>query len=182
MNASAGLTLRGAVSLAFAAACILWVYSKVRRKYWRRLPPGPKSLPILGNIGDIPPANVPAFRHWLQHRNLYGPISSLTVLGTTYILIHDRQVADDILNHRSFKTSGRPETVFASKLAGFGQFLALHGYDDQFRKQRKLIHRELEAKSSIQQFHALEETEVNRQLSRALKEPTKWLDHLRKYV
>jgi len=36
------------------------------------LPPGPKGIPIFGNINDLPKPNEQAWQHWLQHKELYG--------------------------------------------------------------------------------------------------------------
>ena len=44
------------------------------------LPPGPKPLPILGNFRDVPPEGSLEYMHWLKHKDLYGPITSVTVM------------------------------------------------------------------------------------------------------
>ena len=36
------------------------------------LPPGPKGLPLVGNINDLPKPGVFESHHWLQHKALYG--------------------------------------------------------------------------------------------------------------
>jgi hypothetical protein len=80
------------------------------------LPPGPKGLPILGNFTDLPPKGTTEFEHWIKHKDLYGPISSVTVLGQTIVLVHDREVAFELLEERATKYSSRPHMVFASDM------------------------------------------------------------------
>lgn len=36
------------------------------------LPPGPKGLPLIGNLSDMPPPGVLEAHHWLKHKELYG--------------------------------------------------------------------------------------------------------------
>jgi hypothetical protein len=80
------------------------------------LPPGPKGLPIVGNIQDLPPPGMPEWQHWLKHKDLYGPLSSITTLGTTIVLIHDRDIATELLDKRSAKYSSRPFQCFAQEM------------------------------------------------------------------
>ncbi|KFY08517.1 hypothetical protein V492_06154 [Pseudogymnoascus sp. VKM F-4246] len=145
----------------------------------RNLPPGPKPLPIVGNARNFPPAGVPEFQHWLKHKDMYGPISSVTVLGTTLVVIHDKKAAHDLLEQESIKTSGRPTMVFANKLCGYETIMICQGYTDTFRHHRKLLHQELGTKVSAAQFRGVQELEVNRQLIRALNEPEKFLEHFK---
>jgi hypothetical protein len=36
------------------------------------LPPGPKGMPFLGNVNDMPKPGILECHHWLQHKDLYG--------------------------------------------------------------------------------------------------------------
>ena len=80
------------------------------------LPPGPKGLPIIGNVGDLPPKGGLEWQHWLKHKDLYGPLSSVTVFGQTIILIHDLETALELLDKRGAKYSSRPRMVFAGEM------------------------------------------------------------------
>ncbi|KAM5350440.1 hypothetical protein ACJ41O_006945 [Fusarium nematophilum] len=100
----------------------------------RRLPPGPKPLPIVGNMRDFPPEGVPEFEHWLKHKDLYGPISSVTVLGTTLVIIHDKTMARDLLEKLAAKTSVRPSMTFANKMCGYESIVLCQGYNATFRR------------------------------------------------
>jgi len=82
----------------------------------RRLPPGPKGLPLLGNVNDLPKPGILECHHWLQHKGTYGPISSITVLGQTFIIINDAQLALELLRDRSATYSARPHMVFSSEM------------------------------------------------------------------
>jgi hypothetical protein len=77
------------------------------------LPPGPKGLPVLGNIKDLPAPGRPEFEHWLEHKARYGPISSINVLGLTMIIVHDKSMVMELMEKRGSKHSGRARMKFA---------------------------------------------------------------------
>ncbi|KJZ70820.1 hypothetical protein HIM_09779 [Hirsutella minnesotensis 3608] len=142
------------------------------------LPPGPKPLPIVGNIMDLPPQGVPEFEHWLKHKDAYGPISSVSVLGQTLIILHDKQAALDLLQKRSRICSGRPGTEFA-KLCGYGKWVVLQQDDEYLRRCRKLMHQQLGTKSAVAEFSYIQEIEVRRFLFRILNGPETLVKHLK---
>jgi hypothetical protein len=145
-----------------------------------KLPPGPRPLPLLGNINDLPPPGVVEHEHWFKHKDLYGPISSVTVMGKTLIIIHDAKIAHDLLELSSVKTSGRPTSVFANQMCGYGNVIPSQGYTSTFRYMRKLLHRELGTRTLSDRFQHLQEAEVNYQLVRTLNQPEKALEHYKK--
>lgn len=87
-----------------------------RRQGSAGLPPGPKGLPLVGNVNDLPPPGIPEYQHWLQHKDRYGPLSSVTVLGQTLVIIHDKDVAFELMEKRASKYSGRPNMKFSSEM------------------------------------------------------------------
>jgi len=150
----------------------------VSRATRKKLPPGPRPWPILGNISDFPPAGTPEHEHWAKHAPLYGPISSVSVAGSTLILVHDRQLAHDLLERNARRTSGRPEMVMANKLGGFESIVVCQTYDNStFRRYRRLMHQEFGTKTIAARFADVQEAEIARQLVRVLKDPKKLDDH-----
>jgi hypothetical protein len=104
------------VVLVGGAIAYLINYLAHSNKTGRPLPPGPKGLPLLGNVNDLPKPGVLECHHWAEHRELYGPISSLTVLGQPFIIINDAQLALELLRDRSATYSARPHMVFSSDM------------------------------------------------------------------
>jgi hypothetical protein len=80
------------------------------------LPPGPKGIPILGNVNDMPPPGMLECHHWLKHKDLYGPISSVTILGQTFVIINDADIAFELLRDRSTIHSSRPQQAFSGDM------------------------------------------------------------------
>ncbi|KAK5992051.1 Cytochrome P450 monooxygenase CLM2 [Cladobotryum mycophilum] len=142
-------------------------------------PPGPKGVPLLGNIFDLPPKGVPEHEHWSKHKALYGAISSVTVLGQTIVVIHDKDVASDLLEKQSAKTSGRPEMEFACNLAGWKRFLGTRPLDAIAKRYRKFIHQDVGTKALASKYDGIQNEEAGHLLLRTLKNPNELVNHFK---
>lgn len=80
---------------------------KKKKTTHHRLPPGPKPLPIVGNMLDLPPKGTPEFQHWFKHKDTYGPISSVTVMEHCLVILHDKEAANAVMGKKAQKTSAR---------------------------------------------------------------------------
>ncbi|KAL7799316.1 cytochrome P450 [Trichoderma afarasin] len=142
------------------------------------LPPGPKPLPILGNIRDGPPPGVPEFEHWLTFKDKYGPINSMSVLGQTVILLHEKEDAAELLEKMSLKTASRPQLNFM-RMCGYNRWLAGMDYNDQHRLFRKFIHKQLGTKLLSSQYGDTQDVESRRFLLRILMDPLHLFKHIK---
>src|SRR5215469_10621363 len=150
-----------------------------RKKRIAPLPPGPKPKPIVGNLSDLPPAGVQEWQHWLKHKDLYGPISSVTIFGLTMVIINDVQVATEILEKRSSLNSSRLRLVFANEMVGMGDFLVGLTPSNRLRAQRKAVHSVIGTKGAVAQFDSMQDIEVRRFLLRVLEKPKDLFQHIR---
>lgn len=171
--AAASWMLWGVIALSLIG---YFIYQQWSVRDRRRLPPGPKPLPILGNIKDFPPEGTPEFQHWLKHKDLYGGISSVSAMGATLVIVHDKEAAHELLEKNAGKTSSRPPMVMG-KLCGYDMFVVSQDFNSQLRRSRKYLLRELGSPSSAGRFRDIQEVEVKRQLVRGLNEPGKWMRH-----
>lgn len=58
--------------LVLGLATLYAVVRRSRNANRAPLPPGPKGLPLLGNLNDLPKPGVLEAHHWLKHKDLYG--------------------------------------------------------------------------------------------------------------
>ncbi|TVY47716.1 O-methylsterigmatocystin oxidoreductase [Lachnellula occidentalis] len=148
----------------------------------RPLPPGPKGLPVLGNINDLPKPNEPEWQHWLQHKDLYGPISSVTILGQTMVIISDPEVAFELMRDRSAIHSSRPGQIFSGEIpsVGWKNATAMSPYNDTWKIHRKNITKVASTNTSVTMFDRVQEVETVHFLLNLLDSPNDLFDHIRK--
>ncbi|KAI0911289.1 cytochrome protein [Ustulina deusta] len=163
--------LGSGILLATALVIVVRVTLLLFEKRRGPLPPGPKGLPLIGNVLDLPPKGERECYHWLKHKDLYGPISSITALGTTIVILHSPELAAELLEKRSAKYSSRP--------VGWTEGLAMMPYNNAFRLRRKLAHMLMGTKMTVVPYLPLQDIEVHRFLFRVLQEPELFLDHIR---
>lgn len=157
------------------------IYLAVFRKHHaHNLPPGPRGLPILGNMRDFPPSGRPEYQHWIAHKDLYGPVSCVSVLGQTIVLIHDRDAAHELLTRTSSKSSDRPTSEFATNLCGYGRLFVLRGDDRRFRRCRKMVHQHLGTATSASRFDEAQDAATRKYLLQVLNGPNSLFRHLAK--
>ncbi|RDA94487.1 hypothetical protein CP533_2302 [Ophiocordyceps camponoti-saundersi (nom. inval.)] len=163
---------------ALGLLALLYSIHQYRTRKKLLLPPGPKPWPIIGNIKDLPPKGIPEFQHWLKHRTLYGPITSITIMGQTIVAVHDKQIAFQLLEKHSIKSSDRPRMEFAFTLCRFDDFVSSR-YDHGCRRRRRLLEQQLCTTSSRTQFDEIQAVEVRRLLLRLMNQPTALTECLR---
>ncbi|KAJ5861082.1 cytochrome P450 oxidoreductase OrdA-like [Penicillium soppii] len=161
--------------VAFIAVLVL----KTRTKQLRvNVPPGPKPLPIIGNFFDLPSKGSAEYLHWFKHKDAYGPISSINVMGQTLVIFHDKDAAYAVMGKKAQKTAARPQLNFA-QLCGFENFLITHQYDKKYRLHRKMVQQEIGTKGVSAGFRPIQEHEAVHFILQTFKQPDDILVHLK---
>jgi hypothetical protein len=78
------------------------------------LPPGPKPLPLIGNLLDMPKEkDWETYRSWNER---YGDIVYVEALGSKMVVLSSMAVINELFERRSSIYSDRPSTVMLVEL------------------------------------------------------------------
>ncbi|KAJ5425370.1 Cytochrome P450 E-classgroup I [Penicillium sp. CMV-2018d] len=148
----------------------------------RSLPPGPPRKPIIGNLLDFPEPGSKEWEHWLKHKDLYGPISSLVTIGQTVIILNKSEVAYDLLEKRSAIYSSRPQPVFGAELAGWKRVVTLKGDANVVRTHRKFISSLMGSKNAVSNLHPQLDLGARHFLLQTLQQPDSLIGNIRRII
>ena len=87
-----------------AAVCLL----SVRRQ--KRLPPGPKGYPIIGNITQVDLKNT--ISEFKRLRKEYGDVFCIKLFHRPNIVVNGKEAITELLVKHADSLSGRPENLF----------------------------------------------------------------------
>ncbi|KAE8148909.1 cytochrome P450 [Aspergillus avenaceus] len=114
-------------------ACVVYLCQNQQKL---PLPPGPRGLPLIGNIHQAPSRHPwKKFRQWHQK---YGPIISLRFGQRTVIVVGSHKIAGELLNNRSAIYSSRPEMLVAGHYLNKDLHSGLKPYGLEWRAHRRL--------------------------------------------
>ncbi|KAJ3804446.1 cytochrome P450 [Lentinula lateritia] len=143
----------------------------------QKLPPGPRGLPIIGNLLQIPSS-----RQWLTFSDWskkYGPIFYLNIAGQHTVILGTHKAAMDLLDKRANIYSGRAQNIVAGELLTGGMVFAFAQHNELWRKQRRGAHEALNHQMS-KNYHDFQETECVVLLDQLMTAPNEWDNHLRR--
>ncbi|RAR08037.1 cytochrome p450 [Stemphylium lycopersici] len=125
---------RGLLSL----MAIIIVYFIAQKRRRARLPPGPRGLPLIGNLHQAPKEAVwLTFHKWVKE---YGNLVSVNFGGTTVIIVGDYETAKDLLDKRGNIYTSRPRLVMAQELICNNNHIMFKPFAEDF-----LLHQWLQA-------------------------------------
>ncbi|CAG7918721.1 unnamed protein product [Penicillium olsonii] len=160
------------ITLFVGAAIVVLVGSRILRIGQRpkNYPPGPPTLPLLGNIHQMPTRDAHLqFEKWARE---YGPIYSL-ILGTKcLIVLSSDEAVKELLDKRSGLYSHRPEMYIGQTLCS-GNLRLLMMF-------RKMIHSLLNVTAS-KKYIPYQMLENRQLLHDILTQPEGFLKHIRRY-
>jgi hypothetical protein len=192
------------------AGLSIWLYSLLAKKPSPApFPPGPKGLPLLGNIADLPQSQPGVtFTKWgetygasmqtissilpmtpllflhspLANCFCIGSIVHVSALGQSIIILNDVQQAFNMLDKRSSLYSDRPTLTMAGRLVGWDNSTVLLPFGDTWKEHRRMFAQFMGTPSKVDAFADVLQGEAHSYLHRILTDPAEWVVHGRRCV
>ena len=169
--------------LVLIVAGLAWYYLSLSRKIPKSLRsvPGPRGLPLLGNVLQLSSQPQREFKKWARQ---YGELFQVKLGWETWVFVNSPEAVKEILDKKSAITSGRPPMPVASDLISDSKRLLLMNYTPLWRKLRSIVHSLLTPKMS-DTFRPLQELEAKQLLCDLLNDnadETRFYSHIRRYT
>ncbi|XP_073137521.1 6,7,8-trihydroxycoumarin synthase-like [Henckelia pumila] len=123
-----------------------------------RYPPGPRGLPLIGNLHQFDSQKPHQFLHELSKK--HGPVMSMKLGSVPLIVISSEKVAKEAFNAHDIVISNRPNLTGQKKLSYNGQDIAFSAYNDYWREMRKIAVIHLFSLKQVNSFSPIRRDEV----------------------
>ncbi|KAF3025776.1 hypothetical protein E8E14_014521 [Neopestalotiopsis sp. 37M] len=142
-------------------------------------PPGPPTLPIIGNLHQIPQKKQHLqFERWARE---YGPIYSL-MLGTKVMIVLNSDVCvKDLVDKRGAIYSSRPDLYIGQHVLSGGLRILFMPTLDVWKMARKAAHRVLNI-TAARTYVPYQDLENKAMLVGFLDSPGDFVEHIRRYT
>ncbi|XP_073137524.1 cytochrome P450 71A1-like [Henckelia pumila] len=101
-----------------------------------RFPPGPRGLPLIGNLHQFDSQNPHLFLYNLSKK--HGPIMSMKLGSVPLIVISSAKIAKEAFTDNDVVISNRPYLTGPQKISYNGQDIAFSAHSNYWREMRKI--------------------------------------------
>ena len=128
------------------------------------LPPGPKGLPLIGNLHQFD-ASAPHL-YFSKLAKTYGPILSLRFGCRSAVVIQSAALAKEVLKTQDHNFCTRPTLVGQQRLSYNGSDIVFAPYNECYREMRKLCVVHLFSSKKVQSSAPIRQEEVSRMIQK----------------
>ncbi|KAJ6746290.1 CYTOCHROME P450 83B1 [Salix koriyanagi] len=143
---------------------LLFLLKKNTTTKTSRLPPGPRGLPLVGNLHQLDSCNLQ--KHLWQLSQKYGPLFTLRLGFRRTLVACSAKMAKEILKTHDLEFCSRPVLTGQQKLSYSGLDLAFSRYGVCWREMRKICVIHLFSSIRVQSFSAIREEEVSHMIAK----------------
>lgn len=148
------------------------------RRQGLQYPPGPRGLPVLGNLFDIPQrAPWETYTRWGKQ---YGEVTSISVLGRLVVFINSARAAKALFEQTGTLYMDRPAIPIIDMMEAHFN-LAITRYGHKWRVERRIVDQNLRPAMAIT-YQPMQIVKAHAFLRQVLRCPEKTLEYLKHFT
>jgi len=124
------------------------------------LPPGPWTMPLIGNIHQIISSSLP-HHHLNKLAEKYGRLMHLKLGEVPYIIVSSPEIAKEIMKTHDLNFCDRPNLLLSTIFSYNATDIAFSTYSANWRQLRKICVEELLSAKRVESFRSIREEEVS---------------------
>ncbi|KIW21520.1 hypothetical protein PV08_02100 [Exophiala spinifera] len=160
-----------ALLLAFAAVPLISTYLR-KSKY--KYPPGPKGIPLFGNLFQLPPKYPSA--QLMEWGKQFGDLFTVQLGARRWVFLNSMEATRELLDRRGRLYIGRPEFPVTQDIMSGGNRIVMMTHTERWRNLRKIMHSLLMASNS-ETYKPFQDVESRALLWQYLKDPGRFYEH-----
>ncbi|CAI0456068.1 unnamed protein product [Linum tenue] len=160
MDELAALSLAIFILIATSCVTILIALTRKPKTIAPTLPPGPRKLPILGNLHNLIGPTLP-HRRLMELAVEHGPLMQLQLGETSTVVVSSPEIAMEFLQTHDLNFATKPFLPSAATVLYNGRDIAFGPYGDYWRQMRKICVVELLSPKRVRSFGPIRAQEVN---------------------
>ncbi|KAH9165237.1 cytochrome P450, partial [Lactarius sanguifluus] len=152
--------------------------TRLAQRAFRKLPPGPRGLPLIGDVVHI------TDQDWLtapQRMADYGEMMYINALGTGVLVVNSQRVAVDLLEKRSNLYSDRPHYISAGEFLTQNLTLSFSLFGELWHRHRRVAVEGF-SKTNSQQFRPIQGREAIMLALELIKSPPSPEKHFKRHA
>ncbi|XP_058752191.1 cytochrome P450 71A1-like [Vicia villosa] len=130
----------------------------------KNLPPGPKGLPIIGNLHQLDISKL--YLQLSQFSKIYGPIFSLQLGFRQAIVVSSAEIAKEVLKNNGHVFSNRPMLYGQQKLTYNGSEMVFSPYGEVWRELRKISAVHIFSSKRVSYYSSIRKFEVKKMIKK----------------